>query len=57
MKRTILLYAFSLFIVSCKIKTNSQVAQQKPNIIYIMADDLTIQAISAYGGIYKDIAP
>ncbi|PSG88489.1 sulfatase family protein [Aurantibacter aestuarii] len=31
--------------------------QQKPNIIYIMADDLTTQAISAYGGIYKDIAP
>ncbi|MFG6686064.1 sulfatase [Mariniflexile sp. HNIBRBA6329] len=32
-------------------------AAQKPNIIYIMADDLTTQAISAYGGIYKDIAP
>ena len=30
---------------------------EKPNIIYIMADDLTTQAISAYGGIYKDIAP
>ena len=29
----------------------------KPNIIYIMADDLTTQAISAYGGIYKEIAP
>ena len=29
----------------------------KPNIIYIMADDLTTQAISAYDGIYKDIAP
>jgi len=29
----------------------------KPNIIYIMADDLSTQAISAYGGIYKDIAP
>ena len=32
-------------------------SNQKPNIIYIMADDLTTQAISAYGGIYKDIAP
>ena len=30
---------------------------QKPNIVFIMADDLTTQAISAYGGIYKDIAP
>lgn len=29
----------------------------KPNIIYIMADDLTTQAISLYGDIYKDIAP
>ncbi|MBD0835641.1 sulfatase [Aestuariibaculum suncheonense] len=35
--------------------TNEKVLQ--PNIIYIMADDLTTQAISAYGGIYKDIAP
>jgi arylsulfatase A-like enzyme len=30
---------------------------QKPNILFIMCDDLTTQAISAYGGIYKDIAP
>ncbi len=30
---------------------------ERPNIIYIMADDLTTQAISIYGGIYKDIAP
>ena len=30
----------------------------RPNIIYIMADDLTTQAISAYeNGIYDDIAP
>lgn len=29
----------------------------RPNILYIMADDLTTQAISAYGDIYKDIAP
>ncbi|MCB1172248.1 MAG: sulfatase [Leptospiraceae bacterium] len=28
-----------------------------PNVIFIMADDLTTQAISAYGNIYKDIAP
>ena len=43
-------------------KSSSTVSQKgtptvKPNIIYIMADDLTTQAISAYGGIYKDIAP
>ena len=29
----------------------------KPNIIYIMSDDHAYQAISAYGGILKDIAP
>ncbi len=31
--------------------------KERPNILYIMADDMTTQAISAYGGIYKDIAP
>lgn len=36
---------------------DDNLSHQKPNIIYIMADDLTTQAISAYGGIYKDIAP
>ena len=36
---------------------NQSMSMQRPNIIYIMADDLTTQAISAYGGIYKDIAP
>lgn len=30
---------------------------EKPNVIFILADDLTTQAISAYGDIYKDIAP
>ena len=46
---------------SCKNGSDKATAegesQEKPNIIYVMADDLTIQAISAYGGIYKDIAP
>lgn len=31
--------------------------RERPNVIYIMADDLTTQAISAYGDIYRDIAP
>ncbi len=38
-------------------KSTSTTPAAKPNILYIMADDLTTQAISAYGGIYKDIAP
>jgi len=31
--------------------------QERPNIIYIMSDDHAYQAISAYGGILKDLAP
>ena len=31
--------------------------QQRPNIIYIMSDDHAYQAISAYGGPLKDLAP
>jgi len=33
------------------------VQAQRPNIIYIMADDHAYQAISAYGGPLKDLAP
>ena len=53
----------ALLVLSyCGNKTIDKIAQNKiikerPNVIYIMADDLTTQAISAYGGIYKDIAP
>ena len=31
--------------------------QKRPNIIYIMSDDHAYQAISAYGGPLKDLAP
>jgi arylsulfatase A-like enzyme len=31
--------------------------QHRPNIIYIMSDDHAYQAISAYGGILKNLAP
>ncbi|MAZ28671.1 MAG: sulfatase [Cytophagaceae bacterium] len=48
-------------MASCQSSKDKEAANnteaQRPNIIYIMADDLTTQAISAYGGIYKDIAP
>jgi arylsulfatase A-like enzyme len=46
-----------LLLASCNTTSSVVKDEQKPNVIYIMADDLTIQAISAYGGIYKDIAP
>ncbi len=32
-------------------------SQQRPNIIYIMSDDHAYQALSAYGGPLKDLAP
>lgn len=56
-------FALALLILSGKefskerVSDNDETLVQKPNVIYIMADDLTTQAISAYGGIYKDIAP
>jgi len=46
-----------IIFTGCGEKTEKTKSSKKPNIIYIMADDLTTQAISAYGGIYKDIAP
>ena len=56
-----ILFICLLLVVGCKIKkqnkSGNEGAPSRPNIIYIMADDLTTQAISAYGGIYKDIAP
>jgi arylsulfatase A-like enzyme len=37
--------------------TQGVMAQQQPNIIYIMSDDHAYQAISAYGSPLKDLAP
>jgi len=54
-QKTFALLSTSIILFSCA--SSSKSTDQKPNIIYIMADDLTIQAISAYGGLYKDIAP
>lgn len=59
MKR-ILLYIALIATISCNTSVKDKMASaegDRPNIIYIMCDDLTTQAISAYGDIYKDIAP
>lgn len=37
--------------------SGGQAKQERPNIVYIMSDDHAYQAISAYGGILKDVAP
>lgn len=64
LKRINLILACTLIVFSCKDATKDQALNEtpeldnaRPNVIYIMADDLTTQAISAYGGIYKDLAP
>lgn len=64
LKRINLILACTLIVFSCKDATKDQALNETPeldnahpNVIYIMADDLTTQAISAYGGIYKDLAP
>ncbi|QBN20447.1 sulfatase family protein [Flavobacterium nackdongense] len=62
MIKRVTLVCTAILFLACTLGVNSQNDNKKgkaskPNIIYIMADDLTIQAISAYGGIYKDIAP
>lgn len=47
----------TVFLKPVAEKEASRRAQQRPNVVYIMADDLTTQAISAYGDIYRDLAP
>lgn len=64
---TILLLLISLVFASCQsnlsraaleeMADGGAIVTEKPNVIFILADDLTTQAISAYGDIYKDIAP
>ena len=56
---TIIVISTLLVLSYCGNKTIAQnkTIKERPNVIYIMADDLTTQAISAYGGLYKDIAP
>lgn len=38
-------------------KTIETKLETAPNIIFILADDLSLEAISAYQGIYKELAP
>lgn len=38
-------------------KSTVDKSKNKPNIIFILSDDHTTNAISAYGGLYKEIAP
>jgi len=47
-----------IVLTSVGVENNSKPnSKNQPNIIFILSDDHTTNAISAYGGIYKDIAP
>ena len=48
MFRNFLLLTFSVFILA---------AAERPNIVFIFSDDHAVGAISAYEGLYKDVAP
>ena len=51
------LFIWLVFIaLSCTIKKEKLDDFAKPNILFIMADDHTTQAISAYGGIFAEYA-
>ena len=47
-------FVLTLLAFACVTKTPTQ---QRPNIVFIMSDDHAYQAISAYGGILKNLAP
>lgn len=49
------LCAIAPLYLATSLSSNAQ--QPRPNIIYIMSDDHAYQAISAYGGALKDLAP
>lgn len=47
-KASVLLLGF--FLISCTQVTAKQKAKERPNILYIMSDDHTSQAVGVYGG-------
>ena len=51
-----ILFILTSLIISCSSPTAEQ-TPQRPNILFIMADDHAYQAISAYGGALADLAP
>ena len=50
-----MLIFFMMTLVGFSQKDSNQTT--RPNIVFIFSDDHATNAISAYGGIFKDIAP
>jgi arylsulfatase A-like enzyme len=56
----ILPYVFIICLLmarSCNIKQESEPGKTRANILFILADDHSAQAVSAYGGLYHTLAP
>ena len=53
----IISFALSLTFSGCATKDKSLGKNQRPNVIFIMSDDHTSQAVSAYGGRLSKISP
>lgn len=53
----IISFALSLIFSACTNEDKSQNKTQRPNVIFIMSDDHTSQAVSAYGGRLSKISP
>ena len=52
----LLVLCLMLWLSGCSSKIEKH-SHERPNIVFIMSDDHAFQAISAYGGILKDLAP
>lgn len=51
MKKLILFSIIAIAVVNCQVKKPEEVAESRPNIIFIFTDDHALQAISAYGSV------
>ncbi|NGP77350.1 sulfatase [Balneolaceae bacterium YR4-1] len=57
LRKNVILFLALFLLYSCTSQEDNGSTTDRPNIIYIMADDHAAHAISAYGGIYDDLAP
>jgi arylsulfatase A-like enzyme len=57
MENRLTITSFSVCLFGLSALQSLNAADKRPNIIYIMSDDHTSQAISAYGGILANILP
>ena len=49
--------ALLTMLVQCNSKEKAEAKVERPNVIFIMSDDHTSQAVSAYGGMISNVCP